>query len=76
MTTAATVACHVLAVLGLWVRLRSQEKRDAALRRLLVDVVHAILRGGQAREQRADGATLTVTLAVAPGTGEQGNKDG
>ncbi len=64
----------VLGLLGLWLRLRSQIRREHAHGRLLVDVVRALPGGGQVHEQRADGASLTLTVAPEPGT--QGGSSG
>jgi hypothetical protein len=60
ITTAATLAGQVLAVLGLWLQLRSQIRQEHAHRRLLVEVARVSSRDGQLRQQRADGAGRTV----------------
>lgn len=71
---AAMVAGQTLALLGLWLRLRSRVRQEHAHRQLLVDVVRALPPGGQLHEQRADGACLT--LAVTLGPAEQGRNSG
>jgi hypothetical protein len=64
-TAGAVVAGQVLALLGVWLRLRSRIRQEDVHRRLLVDVLHALPAGGRVHERSADGACLTVASGPA-----------
>lgn len=63
---AATVVGQALAVLALWLRLRSQLEQEQAHRRLLVDLLQELQPGAHVHDRRPDGASLTLTLPASP----------
>lgn len=66
VTSTTLVASQVLALLGLWLRLRSRVQMEEAHRELLIDVLCLLPWGGQVDDQRTAGASLTKIFVSGP----------